>query len=196
MKLSILMPVRNGEKFILKALQSIPERDDIETIIIDDCSEDGTYEVVKLFSEYTDRKITLIKNQERKYCGGSLNVGIENAKGEYVLQLDSDDRLNTENLWALLDQNNKEDLIFFLNEINDGRIFSPKNKEFCDHMCLYKRSLIGDTRYGNGTHGQGRKFHNEILAKPHTEFYSSMIVYYYNFPRQGSTLDLKTRGLL
>ena len=72
MKLSIIMPVRNGEEYVLKALESIPDRKDIETIVVDDASEDGTYSVVKLYKFYSDKNIILLQNDHQKYCGGSF----------------------------------------------------------------------------------------------------------------------------
>ena len=191
------MPVRNGEEWVLKAIQSVPDREDVETIVIDDCSEDGTYDVVKLFKKYSGRNIILIKNDERKFCGGSLNVGIEHARGEYIVQLDCDDFFYTGELNFLLNEGRTEDLIFFRNDINDGTIFDPEtNKGLCDHMCFYKKKLIGDTRYGSEKWRMGWPFHNEILAKVHTEYYSHRVVYHYNFPREGSNYDLGMKGLL
>ena len=196
MKLSVITPVRNGEEYILKALNSIPEGD-IEIIVVDDQSEDGTHEVVELFKKYSARNIILVKNKERKYCGGSLNVGLDIAQGDYVLQLDSDDYLYTDKFEQLLYENHSEDLIFFINRVNDGSLFDPsQTRGLCDHMCLYKRSLIGETRYGSGKWRMGWDFHNEILSKPHTEYFSPLVCYHYNYPRENSNYDLGMKGLL
>jgi hypothetical protein len=61
---------------------------------------------------------------------------------------------------------------------------------------MYRRSIVGDTRHVDGKTGTGRKFHNDILSKPHTEYYFNKVVYYYNYPREGSNLDLAKKGLL
>ena len=197
MKLSIIMPVRDGEKWVLNALQTIPERDDIETIVVDDCSTDGTYEVVSLFKRYSDRNIILLKNTERSYVGGSINHALDVAQGEYVVQLDSDDYLYTFEFNELLCEDHEEDLIFFCNQVNNGDIWSPEQtKGICDHVCFYKRSLIGETRHEDGKWGTGWNFHQTILNKPHTEYYSPRVVYHYNYPRENSNYDLGKRGLL
>ena len=44
-KLTVVVPAYNAEDFILRALESIPKREDIELIIIDDCSTDKTLEI-------------------------------------------------------------------------------------------------------------------------------------------------------
>ena len=197
MKLSIITPVRNGEAWVLKSLESVPDRPDIEHIVIDDNSTDGTYSMIKLYKHYSEKNILILKNDEQRYPGGTINRGLDIAQGEYILQLDSDDTLETENFIRLLDENHTEDLIFFLNRSNNGDIWNPEvNKGLCDHMCLYKRSLIGSTRHKAGKWGTGWEFHIEILAKPHTEYYSNLVVYNYNFPREGSNWDLGHRGLL
>ena len=61
-KVSLIIPVYNGEEFIEKALKSIPEREDIEVIIINDGSTDGTLEKCKEWGKLT--KLT-------SYLGGT-----------------------------------------------------------------------------------------------------------------------------
>lgn len=198
MLLSVITPVWNGESWILKALQSVPKRNDIEIIVVDDCSDDGTYEVVSLYKQYANQNIILLHNDLRLRPGGSINRGLDVAQGKFVVQLDSDDYLNTKNFNSMLELNRPEDLIFFPMQINDGSVWNPSDglQTLCDHCCLYKRSLVGDTRHEKGNWATGFNFHHQILDKPHTEYYFNKIVYYYNYPREGSNLDLGKKGLL
>lgn len=191
------MPVRNGEKYVLRALHSIPKTNEIETIVIDDCSEDSTYSLVKTYIKYADRNIRLYKNSKRGYPCTCINNGIELAHGDYIGQLDSDDYLLTDNFLRLLLMDRKEDIIFYHNEINDGTIWKPENQSgLCDHICWYKRSFIGDVRQGYQKWGAGLNFHKKLMGKNPTIYYHKEVVYHYNFPREGSTYDLGKKGLL
>lgn len=88
MRFSIIIPAHNAEKEIERALKSINSQTykDYEIIVIDDCSSDNTYNILK---EY--KNITVIKNKQNLKAGGSRNKGIEQATGEYIIFLDADD---------------------------------------------------------------------------------------------------------
>ena len=94
-KISIILPVRNREEFILRALRSIQNQPmkDIEIIFIDDASTDKS---VSLIEEYqkTDKRIILIKHEENQGTLKTRNEGIYKARGEYIQFVDSDDALH------------------------------------------------------------------------------------------------------
>ena len=89
-KFSIIIPCYNEEKYIKRCLNSIFEqtlnRQNYEVIVIDDGSSDSSTNIAK---EY-DIKLL---NSNRLGAGGARNVGIDNAKGEYIILLDADDYL-------------------------------------------------------------------------------------------------------
>lgn len=91
-KVSIIIPVYNKGKYVEEAVTSALNQTykDIELVIIDDCSTDNGYEILKeLADKY--KKIILLKNEENKgviYC---RNTAIEASTGEYILPLDADD---------------------------------------------------------------------------------------------------------
>lgn len=91
-KFTICMPAYNRAYIIRKPLDSLVNQDlkDFEVLVVDDGSTDGTEDVVK---EYEGKlNLTYIKKKN----GGkhtALNVGLDNAKGELFLILDSDDEL-------------------------------------------------------------------------------------------------------
>jgi glycosyltransferase involved in cell wall biosynthesis len=88
---SIVIPTYNRSKFIPRTLSSVSQQTykNYEVIIVDDGSTDDTQELMK---QYISDKIHYIKipNSER---GAARNKGIENAKGDYITFLDSDDIL-------------------------------------------------------------------------------------------------------
>lgn len=90
MKFSVIIPNYNSEKWIDKLLYSILEQTytDYEVIIVDDMSTDNSVAKIK---EYTDNRINLIELTQKRWNGGTRNVGVENAKGEYILFADCDD---------------------------------------------------------------------------------------------------------
>lgn len=196
-KLSIIIPVYNQEKLLLRALDSIPERDDVEIILINDASTDNTKEVIE---NYDFKNLTtIIDSPVNEGCAASLNKGIDLAHGEYILQLDSDDYLLTDKFNQFLDEvrESHEDLIFFTNEINNGELWIPGITEgLCDHVCLYKKNFIEDIRYPRVRCTAGWIFHKQILAKNPVEKYVDKVIYHYNFPREGSNVDLYMKGLL
>lgn len=89
-RFSIIIPTYNSIKELERALQSIREQTfkNYEIIVIDDCSTDNTYDVLKNCND-----ITLIRNATNLKAGGSRNKGLEIAKGEYIIFLDADDYL-------------------------------------------------------------------------------------------------------
>lgn len=90
-KISIILCVYNGEKYISDAIKSVLNQSlkDIELIIVNDGSTDSTSDIL---NNYHDKRIKTI-NQKNKGLGASRNVGIKYANGEYIGFLDADDWL-------------------------------------------------------------------------------------------------------
>ncbi|MFA6074534.1 MAG: glycosyltransferase [Negativicutes bacterium] len=90
MKVSVIMPVYNAEKYLREAIDSILEQTfrDFEFLIIDDGSTDSSVEIV---NSYCDCRIKFFKNCENKGIVFSLNKGLEFANGEYIARMDADD---------------------------------------------------------------------------------------------------------
>lgn len=198
MILSIITPVWNQEKLILRALDSVPERSDIEIIVIDDNSDDKTYGVVDTYKHCNSNTIHLLHNEERCRPCGCINRGLDIAKGKYVVQLDSDDYFDV-NIKEFIDRlyTHDEDIIFFNNQINNGDVWRPQMMSgLCDHICMYKRAFIGELRHKYAKWGTGWSFHQTLLERDHTEFYTDIVLYHYNYPRSNSNYDLGVKGLL
>lgn len=89
-KISVIMPVYNGEKYLRQAIDSILSQtfSDFEFIIINDASKDSTEEIIK---SYNDERIVYLKNEENLGVAGTLNKGIDAARGEYIARMDADD---------------------------------------------------------------------------------------------------------
>lgn len=89
---SIILPVFNSESTITDAINSIcfQTYQNIEIIIIDDCSSDKTFEICRAYSE-KDQRIKIIRNQKNLGVTKSLIKGIQISKGEYIARQDGDD---------------------------------------------------------------------------------------------------------
>lgn len=87
---SVIMPVFNCSNFIAEAVESILGQTlrDFELIIIDDCSTDGTTEIIR---GYDDDRIIFIQKPEQSGLVASLNMGIERARGKFIARMDGDD---------------------------------------------------------------------------------------------------------
>jgi glycosyltransferase involved in cell wall biosynthesis len=84
------MPVHNGSAYLTESIDSILRQSfsDFELLIIDDASTDNS---VCIIERYNDPRIRLIKNSERLKLSGALNLGLDNARGDYVARMDADD---------------------------------------------------------------------------------------------------------
>lgn len=86
---SVAIPVYNGEKYIADAINSVLTQNynNIEVIVINDCSTDNTLNALATFSE----QICIITNEKNSGASFSRNQGIKAAKGDYIAFLDADD---------------------------------------------------------------------------------------------------------
>ncbi|MBQ8782302.1 MAG: glycosyltransferase family 2 protein [Clostridia bacterium] len=106
---SIVLPIYNVEKYLPKCIESVLGQTykNIEIICVNDGSPDGSEKIVSDYMK-KDSRITLI-NQKNQGLSGARNTGIENANGEYIIFLDSDDWLDTETVEAAVNEAQKED---------------------------------------------------------------------------------------
>ncbi|MBR5453815.1 MAG: glycosyltransferase [Clostridia bacterium] len=89
---SVIMPAYNAEQFIEDAVRSVLDQTitDLELIVIDDCSRDGTRAVLERLAA-EDSRIVFIKNPENMGVAKTRNRGLDICRGRYVAFIDSDD---------------------------------------------------------------------------------------------------------
>lgn len=94
-KLSVIIPVRNREKTIADAMESVlmQETDfDFNLIVVDNHSSDKTTEIIKSFAAKDERVVHIIPVREDLGIGGCWNLGVHDSRcGMIAMQLDSDD---------------------------------------------------------------------------------------------------------
>lgn len=121
MKLTIIVPHYNSTKSLIKLIDSIPVEGDIETIIVDDNSDQSLADLEKFIQNQT-REIKFFKNDsQNKGAGACRNIGLQNASGEWILFADDDDYFVNGFYKTLLK---------YFDTHNDVVFFTPTSKEY------------------------------------------------------------------
>ena len=96
---SIIIPVYNAADYLGSCIQSIVNQDfsDFELILIDDGSVDGSLKVCQSW-QAKDERIRVHHQKKNKGQGAARNVGLRDAKGQYVLFIDADDAIAEDTL--------------------------------------------------------------------------------------------------
>ncbi|WP_026766440.1 glycosyltransferase family 2 protein [Selenomonas ruminantium] len=113
---SVIIPVYNAEKTIKRCLDSViaQKRCSWQIICIDDASNDNSREIICQYIS-TDKRIKLISNPVNIGAALSRNIGLDNAIGKYIMNLDADDFLSPNSLEGLLNYvlSNEVDMCFY-----------------------------------------------------------------------------------
>lgn len=132
-RFSIIIPTYNVEKYIERCIESVKNQtfNSYEIIIIDSVSSDNTVEISK---KYVSDNIRFFQQKENAGPGGARNVGLNEAKGEYIIFLDADDYLNNNMVLEKLNNtisSNKPDVVYMGFQISGNReelvIPTPEN---------------------------------------------------------------------
>ena len=144
--ISVIVPAYNSEMFIGKCIDSVLEQtySNWELIAVDDGSRDNTFGILKKYAE-VDSRIRVI-HQENQGPGIARNTGIAEAKGNYVVFIDSDDYIEKDYFQLLAKHN--EDVVFInvRNVDKDGHVlkeeYMSKNKKLSKDVIL-RRQMTG-----------------------------------------------------
>lgn len=123
-KISVIVPVYNAEKYIKQCLESIliQTMSDIEIICVDDGSTDNSLSIINYYKNM-DSRIKVIE-QENKGPASARNTGIKVARGKYLIYIDSDDRIKgkaLEILYKMLEKY-EYDILYF-----SAKVFADKD---------------------------------------------------------------------
>lgn len=201
MDLSIIIPVYNTEKYLRECLDSvlleIKEQKNIEVILIDDGSTDGSS---KIYKSYSQSNFKYFKN-ENHGVSYSRNEGMKKAKGVWVMFLDSDDILSS-NWWDTVKEelNSKDDIIYFFDkkeEVGKEKLLDnivgldpiypyltfPGARIFRRRF-LEKNQIIFQEEIING---EDLLFNLEALSKTNYYHITSKNIYWYRYHLSSST---------
>lgn len=113
MRFSIIIPIYNVSAFLPECLGSVDSQSfsDYEVVCVDDGSTDDSFEIAQ--GHVDAHEHWQLIHQENQGLGAARNTGLKHASGDYVLFLDSDDRLRPESLRTLAEILSDEDLLCF-----------------------------------------------------------------------------------
>ena len=131
-KISVIIPLYNGGKYLNNSLRSIQNQNlkEIEIIIIDDFSTDDSLNYVEKFMQ-DEPRIRLIKNFRNRKILYSKSIAALNSNGEYILELDQDDMFIRGDLFDILYKESKKynlDLVQFRDFIKDDFFFKRRTR--------------------------------------------------------------------
>ena len=134
MRISIIVPVFNVEKYLDRCLNSILKQGfdwkEVELILVNDGSTDDSLSICEKFAE--DNENCRIISQENRGLSGARNTGLEYARGDYICFVDADDDLKDGGISQLLGFcDNSVDIIRYYSEI------FPPGKDVADQMGNY-----------------------------------------------------------
>lgn len=125
-KYSVIIPHKNIPDLLERCISSIPQREDVEVIVVDDDSTLENRDMAKSACKKHSRT-TYIQDETKKGAGHARNVGLENAIGDWAIFSDSDDFFD-EGFWPEIDDllnGSKSDIVYFKDRGVDSETLQP-----------------------------------------------------------------------
>lgn len=141
---SFIIPHKNSLRLLERCIASIPARDDEEIIVVDDDSDSKQVDWATF--KYKNRpNLSVVINKDHKGAGHARNVGLEHAKGKWILFADADDYYNTAELEKILDKyvDSTEDVVYwcFTKVDESGAYLNDKLYGYMDDYLSGKKSI-------------------------------------------------------
>ncbi len=204
MKVSIIVPVYNAEKYLVKCLDSLVNQTykNCEIILINDGSIDNSLSIIKDYQKkYSNIKLI---NQSNKGQGQARNVGMKTATGDYIMFVDSDDYVSESIVEELVNKIGDNDVIVCdILKINNGKEFYFSNySEFGENYInlmlshpgvfakLYKRNVIENEIFLENVYYEDLSFTPMVALNAKKVLYLKKALYYY-VVHENSTMHKK-----
>lgn len=134
---SIIIPHYNIPQLLVRSLRSIPVRDDIQVIVVDDCSPDaGSYK--SKYPELSRPNLELYSTTQGGSAGRARNVGLEHARGRWISFLDADDFF-PEDILQIMDLVKQKDVDLFFTEYQS--VMSDDVSKFSKRDAYYHKFI-------------------------------------------------------
>lgn len=205
MKISIIVPVYNVEKYIVKCIESVKNQSlsDFECLIVDDGSKDNSISLVKEIILNDDRFTILTK--ENGGLSDARNYGLKYAKGEYVCFVDSDDYIDKDMLmltYAKAKEYDSDIVCFDLYYVFNDALKISKGADYLDvssykdnksiifnnnsaNNKLYKKDFLSNKQFIKGMWYEDMAVIPVWIAEANNMSYVNKPLYYY-VQREGS----------
>ena len=196
MRFSIIIPMHNAEKRLIRCLESINRQtfNDYEVICVCDKCEDDTESYVRDYYEFEVWESDKIIVCNHGNAGLARNEGLEVAEGEYILFADDDDYILHPFVFEYIDRmlkaHDEPDVAHFGFIFGDNGYVYPTWND--GHLYgnvwskAYKRTAIGDTRFPNVYPDDDLQFNKLMEQKDLRHVLCDAPIYYYNWMREGS----------
>lgn len=190
-KLSIIIPYYNTLKYTKKLFEKLEPQltNEVEVILVDDgCNEK---ELDKLKAKVIHLPIPSGNASKPR------NVGLDNAKGEYIAFIDSDDNIEDDYIKTIIESTKKDwDYCYISWDWKNGKIIindEPPKWNTCVWNCIYKRELIGNARFDCKKNiAEDENFNKKVRrGKKHNIL---KVLYHYNAGREGSLTTRFSKG--
>ena len=131
MFISVIVPVYNVEEYLDKCLESLLNQhySDMEIVVVDDKSTDGSLNIAKKYEKYTNVKV--IAKEKNSGLSDTRNVGIKESCGQYIMFLDSDDYVENgciAKIQGIIEKENTPDLINAIIEFSNSMAVCDMSK--------------------------------------------------------------------
>lgn len=142
-KYCVVIPHYNSPKLLSRMLKSVPEREDIQIIVVDDCSSKEAQEELTCLQHCG---LEVVLQEENHGAGAARNVGLERVKGKWVIVVDSDDEFKPD-AFDVFDHeiDDETDYLCFLSDPLDENTGLP-TKEFVPANYAVEGYLKNQTR--------------------------------------------------
>ena len=204
-KVTVIVPVYNGERFLRECLSRICNQTyhNLEIILVDDGSSDGSLEICREYQREDDRIVVLHKENGGQFS--ARNMALDIATGDYIGFVDNDDYLEPrfyEVLVELLNTSSAslsrcddavlENGILRKNIVSSNQVVSYDEKTFMKQLLtdeigshvtdrLFRREVIGEIRFPQSKTIEDMGFMRELVQQRHlTEVYTPEQLYIYN----------------
>ena len=129
-KISIIIPIHNIERYLTQTLESLLNQtighENLEIIMVDDCSDDGSIEIINNYANEYENFIAIHLQENSGLPGKPRNVGIERATGDFLIFMDHDDYLSEDACEVFYNKITNENVDIVFSRYNyifdDGRI--------------------------------------------------------------------------
>ena len=174
-KVSVFLPIYNKEKYLINSIESLQKQTikNIEIIAVNDCSTDNSLKILKKLSK-KDHRIKIINNDRNHGLLYSRAKGIVNSKGDFLMNLDPDDKLEgNNNLKVLFNKAKKSNLDYIRFLIK--RL--PNNKEDRDNAIKFNKLQLENLDFLI----TNKFIKRQIIVKAYNYFYNDINRYKWNF---------------
>ncbi len=161
---SFIIPHKNSPDLLQRCVDSIPERDDVQVIVVDDNSDEGKKPALR---ERKNLQVILLDASQSKGAGRARNVGLKHAEGKWLLFPDSDDYYN-KGFLDVLDKYKEEDL--------DVIYFDAESKGTCSDRINTRLKQYNNAIYSAKSNGKCLDYIKYRLHAPWNKIVSKKFI--------------------